>query len=296
MIRGMNTLSRLLRAVLLSLTFASMPMWFGCASMGEAATTNQPSDAGEWVRRVTNAYDSGGQFASLRVLRFDYVLRDQNYNELTRARHLWDRNTGDYRYEADASQFAATTFFDESSLTWKKGNLKLPAGSLVAILNMKSRAGKVFINGKEQSPTLVKYAFDRVDNDAKWLLLPLQLTPPTRTLYVNTEKKDGKVGVNLAVSTPDAPGSSRHDLWIVTVDPQGKIQHTGIRSPGSFLALVGVWDMDQAVGGVTFCTHRFLGEKTIVYESLGAPASADAGAFSAVSPMLVSPTPSPLKK
>ena len=100
MIRGMNTLSRLLRAVLLSLTFASMPMWFGCASMGEAATTNQPSDAGEWVRRVTNAYDSGGQFASLRVLRFEPL-----HDPVVQPRQVAD---GEWSYDTPDAPFAVT--------------------------------------------------------------------------------------------------------------------------------------------------------------------------------------------
>lgn len=278
------------------LTVVALFVLAGCTSTG---TTNQGDslsrDSGEWIRKVTQVYDAQGRFASLRAIRFDYVIRDQNYNELSRVRHLWDRVTGDYRYEADASQFAANTFFDEPSLTWKKVNLKLPAGALVAIVNVKTRQGKAYINGKEQPASLIKYVLDRVDNDSKWLTLPLQLSPPTKTQFVNTETRDGVLGVNLAVTTPDAQGSSKHDLWILTVNTKGEVLHTGIKSPGSFLALVGVWDMTQVVEGVTFITHRYLGERTIVYESIASSPAVDPAAFTATAPMLVTQTPTPFQ-
>jgi hypothetical protein len=289
-----SPVSRLRSLLLAAFMLATLPFWVGCASTDGGSTGPQTTDGNAWVRRVTRAYDPEGRFAAAKLLRFDYVIRDENYNEVSRAKHLWDRESGDYRYEADASQFAASTFFDDASQTWKKANLKLPAGALVAIVDMKTRQGKVYINGKAQPETLLNYVLDRIDNDGKWLLLPFSLAPPTKVTYVNDEIKNGKMLVNLAVVTPDAAGSSKHDLWIVTVDAHGRIDHTGIKSPGSFLALVGVWDMDQAVDRVSFSTHRFLGERTIVYESLALPASVDASAFTSVSPVLVSQAPSPV--
>jgi len=281
-------------SLLLSLTLlAAGALGTGCASDHGSSGARPVAERGDWARKVMRAYDPHQKFASIKTLRFDFVIRDQNYNEASRAKHLWDRTSGNWRYEADATQFANTTFFDESSETWKKASLKLPAGTLVANVNIQTRTGHVYVNGREQPATLLKYVFDRIDNDRKWLLLPVELGPPTKVQYVNTETKDGKTTANLAVTTPEAAGSSKRDLWIVAVDAEGKIAHTGIKSPGSFLALVGVWDMDQSLSGVTFCTHRFLGERTIVYESLGTPAL-DEHAFEGAQPKLVTSHPSPV--
>jgi hypothetical protein len=118
----------------------------------------------------------GGQaFAAARVLRFTWAV-ERDGERAVAYDHSWDRWTGDYR-------LAGTD--NESGRPW------------LALFNLESRSGRVWLGGEELVGEALAERLDRAYarfiNDSYWLLMPWKwLDPGVHLAYVGTDEVDGE--------------------------------------------------------------------------------------------------------
>ena len=115
---------------------------------------------------------SGGKktWDNARYLNFEFAPQREGKTVMSRT-HLWDRYTGDYRYEA-----------------------KTPSNqNLVVLFNVNNMKGSSYLDGKALPDSLntkeIKQAYASFINDSYWLLAPLKL----EDAGVNVTLKDSEV-------------------------------------------------------------------------------------------------------
>ena len=147
---------------------------------------------------------------------------EKNGKILFRRSHLWDRYTGDYRFET-----------------------KTPDNkSLLVLFNVNTQQGKSFINGKALSDTSniaqVKKAYSYFVNDSYWLLAPLKLEDPgVNVTLLDPEEIEG-VSLQILHLDFNKVGITPGDQYWLYVDPQsGEIRRwrfllEGKKEPGEF--------------------------------------------------------------
>ncbi len=123
----------------------------------ESTMPNLESRADSLAFRALEA--SGGElaFSSLPYLQF-YFGSESSSGVRTGRRHLWDRNSGDYRLEYNRGQDT----------------------TVVVLFNTQTRAGTAFRNGIEadDSAMLVERAYGAFINDTYWLLMLIKMLDP----------------------------------------------------------------------------------------------------------------------
>lgn len=237
------------------------------------------ASSAEIVRQVYAAY-GGDQFQDVRYLRFD-MLVSENGQGAGRFAHLWDRSTGDYRYETDAQVFASLPFLDDQAQAWQPIGLALPPGKLVALVNRRTGLGQVSIDGRPQDSELVRRVLQRIDHDTFWLLLPLELPAArTRGRPHEVELGQGEAVVSYRYQYPSDAGSTPDDLWAIYVDPHNHRIYRSIVRPQRTKGVISAdWRGHQIIHGMTFSLKRVMGTKTILYQGLTMPRDVSVNLF-----------------
>ena len=152
--------------------------------MASNVGAQSPSDvqAIALVDEMTNAMGGPTQWEQMRFLRFDWVVEREG-KTVAHVRHLWDRYQGRYRVE------------------WESREGK----KLVALFNVHTRAGRVFVEGEpardDDKQKYLDQAYGRFINDSYWLLMPWKLKDPGVKLeYVGETQLDGQTYDLLHVS------------------------------------------------------------------------------------------------
>lgn len=130
------------------------------AAAGSRPARSEPqADAAPVMHAMESAQGGSTAWQGMRYLRFDWVV-ERGGTEAARARHLWDRTTGNYRVE------------------WKNRD----GHSLTALFNIGTKSGRVWVDGAPaaaaDSAALVARAYGRFINDTYWLLMPSKLGDP----------------------------------------------------------------------------------------------------------------------
>ncbi|MDX1430768.1 MAG: hypothetical protein R3282_10790, partial [Rhodothermales bacterium] len=159
------------------------------------------------AHRMVEAHGGLSAWAGVRYLRFDFGFESPERSGLT-ARHLWDRQTGDYRLE------------------WFPGT----DTTAVALFNVNTREGKVFVNGEQAAQgvsEMLDSAYRRYINDTYWLLAPLKVFDDGVRRTMATDSASGEHV--LALSFADV-GLTPGDRYWLTVDSE-----TGMLRRWSFM-------------------------------------------------------------
>ena len=152
-----------LATALLGLGCASEPEPEGSTPVVPTDTITPTTRADSVAYRLLQAHGADA-WASAPYLRFDFGIEMPD-GQQTIARHLWNRQTGEYRME------------------WSRG----ADSSYVALVNVREEtdgrlAGTVYLNGKALTgaadSTARKTAYARFVNDTYWLLSPLKVFDP----------------------------------------------------------------------------------------------------------------------
>ena len=141
---------------------------------------------------------------------------------ISRRSHLWDRYTGDYRFETRTPR----------------------SENLLVLFNVNNQKGKSFINGKLLSDSLstvqIKKAYSYFINDSYWLLAPVKLEDEgVNVTLQDPEDIDGTSCEVLHVNF-DKVGLTPGDQYWLYVDPEnGQIKRwkfllEGKKEPGIF--------------------------------------------------------------
>jgi hypothetical protein len=237
-----------------------------------ACTSGTPPP--DWGATIAKAHGGDG-FGKDRVrfLRFDFVVRKGGETKAV-FRHLLDRVTGDYRYEADAATFAGVPFLDETTRSWKPIGLDLPTGRLVALGNRDRRTGRVWIDGREQPAGLADRVRQRVDNDSWWLVLPLVLAAPNLEVASEGPAEVEGIGEAQRLTLTFRPGSgdTPGDVYRLYVDPGSyRMLRTEIDLQNRDATVEANWHEEIVSRGLRFHGERRMKDKTLAFENLALP-------------------------
>lgn len=186
----------------------------GCAPQ-EAPEKNrtQVATRGDSLAMVAYEATGGDAWESVRFLRFDFAVERDGARGRT-IRHLWDRQSGDYRIE------------------WPT------AGDTTAVVlfNVGTREGRGYLNGAEVGgdarDALLSTAYTRFINDTYWLMAPAKVFDPgvMRTYVADSSSADVEV-LHLAF---DGVGLTPGDQYWLRVDPtSGFVTHWTYQLQGS---------------------------------------------------------------
>ncbi len=159
---------------------------------------------------------------------------------LIKRTHLWDRYTGNYRFEG-------TTAANES---------------LLVLFNVNTRKGKSFINGEPLADSLnnvqVTKAYGYYINDAYWLIAPLKLQDPGVNVNLEDEEDvDGTLCPVLHLTFNNVGLTSGDQYWLYVNPENGQIKRwkfllEGQKEPGIFN-----WtDYKDLGGGLNLATTK----------------------------------------
>jgi hypothetical protein len=147
-------------------------LFFSCLFIGLCLTT-LAQDKNAVINQIWTAVGGKQNFEKSRYIQFTFEV-NRNDKIATSRNHLWDRYTGDYRFEQTTNS--------------KK---------LVTLFNVNTKKGKAYENGILLSDSLneaaVKKAYASYINDTYWLLVPFKVEDPgVNTTLVANETLDGK--------------------------------------------------------------------------------------------------------
>lgn len=236
----------------------------GC--MGNKKASNDPV-----LNQLAQGYGYR-QWQAVRYLRFDFVVRVDG-KETARFKHLWDRQTGRYRYEADSAAFATAPFFNEASGKWEPLGLHLPEGQLVGVVNRNTGNGAVYIDHQLQDSILIPRILERIDNDTFWLLMPLELGQAIlQGEPQHVPRRDGNAVITIRLAYPQGAGITPYDRWMLMLEPQQqRIYRTKVKPQRTNQVIAAGWRGNTTINGITFSLERVLADKTVTFESLTMP-------------------------
>jgi len=185
-------------------------------------------------------------FDRQRVLTFRFeVVRDDE--ALSSWSHVWDRTTGDYRLEG----------------------VTRDGDPLVALFNVQSREGRVWLQGKEldadAAAPYLKFAYARFINDSYWLLMPWKwLDPGVDLAYAGTDTVNGEEVDVVKLSFNAGVGLTSNDVyWAYVSRSSGLMVQWAYLledeegNPGTGDPTVYQWvDWEPVAAGVKFARRR----------------------------------------
>lgn len=213
-------------------------------------------------------------------LRFNFGIESPRGSQVV-ARHLWNRQTGDYRVE------------------WSSG----PDTSYVAIVNVREvedelPPGMAYRNGTELSGSaserVRKQAYGRFINDTYWLLAPLKVYDPgvNRTYLADSSTAEHDV---IHLSFGDVGMTPGDEYWLYVSTETGRLEQWAYHLQGMsddtaprHFEWSGYHDVSAPDGRVHLAARKQLigADQAILTNQLALPASAPDGAFTNPEPML----------
>lgn len=232
------------------------------------------------AHHIVAAADPNGLWPAKRFVRFDMVVRDGRGKQISRETILLDRRDGLCRYEVDAQEFVRLPFADPGAAAWQTvPGMTLPSGRLVALVNVRTNKGEVYINNRPQVDSLVGRSLQRIDHASRWLLLPLlveapdarfQPVGPTRLIDGSPANEVSvRLGEPASPVIPPGPGSD----WRLMLAPDtGRILRTQIATPDGKRTLGADWLGQTEVEGIAFYPERRLDDgRQILFDRLSFP-------------------------
>ena len=159
---------------------------------------------------------------------------------LFRRTHLWDRYTGDYRFETKTT--------DNSSL--------------LVLFNVNTQKGKSFIDGRPLSDSLntahVKKAYGHFLNDSYWLLAPVKLEDPgVNVTLEDPEEIDGVTFQVLRLDFDQVRMTPGDQYWLYVDANSGMIKRWKFLLEGKKEPAVFEWkDYKDLGGGLKLSTRK----------------------------------------
>ncbi|WP_026896923.1 DUF6503 family protein [Daejeonella oryzae] len=196
-----------------------------------AASTLFGQSKTEVVNAVWNSAGGKKVWEQSRYIMFEFA-PERDGKTVTSRTHLWDRYTGDYRFETKTSDNK----------------------SLLVLFNVQNQKGQSFIDGAAVPDSLnavnLKKAYASFVNDSYWLLVPVKLEDPGVNLELkDAEEVDGKK-YNVLHLDFDKVGLTPGDQYWLYIDPatgtinRWKFLLQGQKEPGIF-----TWTNYKDLGG-----------------------------------------------
>ena len=263
-------------------------LWGGCTSESapDSETVTAPTDtiapetrADSVAYRLLEAH-GGDAWATAPYLRFNFGLETPDGTQ-TIARHLWNRNTGEYRIE------------------WSAG----PDSSYVALVNVREQqdgrlAGTAYLNGTELTgaadENAREEAYGRFVNDTYWLLAPLKSYDPgvNRTYLPDSSTAEHDV---IQLTFDDVGPTPGDQYWLYVSTETGRLDRWAYHlqgmpedAPPQFYDWTQYQELSGPNGAVRLASHKEAvgADRALLTNRLALPESPPEGAFSTPEPML----------
>lgn len=238
-----------------------------------ADTLTVETRADSVAMRVYLAMGGPDAWASLPYLRFDFA-GGTDTSRTVRARHLWNRQTGEYRVEMLAG--GDSTY--------------------VALFDIDTREGDVYLNGTEVDSTveqqMLQQAYGRFINDSYWLLMPVKMMDPgVERVYEADSSSSGRDVVRLSF---DGVGLTPGDQYWVYVDEEtGRVDEWAFLLQGhprdhtpQPIQWRGYKSIDTPGGTITVSERKVRNGNVTYTDNVDVPAELPEGAFTDPNPIL----------
>ncbi|WP_263784289.1 hypothetical protein [Salinibacter grassmerensis] len=276
------------RLLLFATLLAGGLLWTGCSS--DSASDSEPvvsptdtiapeTRADSVAYRLLQAHGMDA-WASSPYLRFNFGFETPGGAQ-TIARHLWNRNTGEYRIE------------------WSAG----PDSSYVVLANIRDRqdgrlGGSVYLNGEELTgaagETALEEAYGRFVNDTYWLLAPLKAFDPgvNRTYVPDSSTADHDV---LHLTFDEVGRTPGDQYWLYVSTETGRLDRWAYHlqgmpedAPPQFYDWTQYRELSAPGGTVRLASRKEAvgADQALLTNQLALPESPPEGAFSTPDPML----------
>jgi len=242
-------------------------------------TIDPQTRADSVAHRLLRAHGSDA-WASAPYLRFDFGIETPN-GQQTIARHLWNRQTGEYRIE------------------WSTG----PDSSYVALVNARKirdgrLAGTVYLNGEELTgradSTARQTAYARFANDTYWVLSPLKVfdSGVNRTYLPDSSTAEHDVIYLTFNEVGRTPGD---EYWLYVSRETGQLDRWAYRlqsmpeeAPPRYYDWTKYQELKAPGGTVRFAVRKEAvgADRALLTNNLALPGTPPDGAFSDPEPML----------
>ncbi|WP_162055478.1 DUF6503 family protein [Pontibacter pamirensis] len=131
------------------------------------------------------------------------------------------------RHAWNSTRYLAWTFNDQYQI-WdkKKGRFRWEMGNIVAVIDTKTKDGKVYVEGQElQDPEekqkLLEQTYARYINNSYWLVMPFKLQDPGVSLkYIGEETTMDGASADVLEMTFDEVGLTPQNKYRVWVDQE----------------------------------------------------------------------------
>lgn len=191
------------------------------------------------IEKIWDAAGGKKTWNDSRFLTFVFAPQKDGKTVVQRS-HLWDRYTGDYRFETKTSDNQ----------------------TILVLFNVNSKKGKAFINGKPVPDSLndseVEKAYGYFINDSYWLIAPLKLEDPGVNVTLRESEDIEGTSCHVLHLDFEKVGLTPGDQYWLYVDPEtGLIKRwkfllQGKKEPGIFN-----WtNYKDLGGGLKLSTHK----------------------------------------
>jgi len=277
--RPLSLIAALLAAVLLGTGCTSESDSGGSTAVTPTDTIEPATQADSVAYRLLQAHGADA-LASAPYLRFDFGIETPD-GQQTIARHLWNRQTGDYRVE------------------WSTG----PDSSYVALVNAQEvqngrLAGTVYLNGEEligsADTTARETAYVRFVNDTYWLLSPLKVFDPGVNRAYLPDSSTAKHDV-IRLSFNDVGRTPGDEYWLYVSKETGRLDRWAYhlqgmpeKAPPQFYDWTGYRELTAPNGTVRLAERKEAvgADRALLTNNLALPSTPPDGAFSNPEPML----------
>ena len=281
-------MSRRLHDIILAVSSAALIVLVGCGGQQESASVAQPALETRADSVAMQLYDAHGgpvAWASVPYLRFDFGVERGGETQVA-AKHLWNRQTGDYRLEWGPS----------------------PDSQYVALFNVNAfgqgasesapTAGEVYLNGAAVDSTAhaahMRQAHQRFVNDSYWLLAPVKVFDPGVNRSYVADSSDAQHDV-IKLTFGEVGLTPGDEYWLYVNQETGRLDRWAFHLQGmpedasarSF-DWVDYRTFEVPEGTVQLSARKpsVGGGAAIVFPSLDVPSDVPAAMFSSPEPQL----------
>lgn len=210
-------------------------------------------------------------WAALPYLGFEFAFEPRDGARRPGRRHLWNRQTGDYRLE------------------WTQG----ADSAYVALFNVNTRQGHVYLNGQplpdSLQPALLERAYAGFINDTYWLLMPVKmLDPGVHRAYV-ADSSDATADV-LHLSFGEVGLTPGDQYWVWVDRTSGRVTHWCYvlqdrrNRPPTHWDWTGYQTFETAAGPLQVATRKEGARGALVTDHVVMPATVPAERFTDPAP------------
>ena len=262
----------------------------GCGSPSEDGGSSMQMPALETkadsvAMTLVEAHGGLETWASAPYVRFDFGI-DRGETQQVAARHLWNRQTGEYRME------------------WNQG----PDSTYVALFNVDmfgeaasqpaGEAGEVYLNGSAVDSSahdrLMQTAHQRFVNDSYWLLAPLKVFDPGVNRSYAADSSTATHDV-ISLTFGDVGLTPGDQYWLYVNRDTGQLDRWAFHlqgmedgAPPQFFDWTDYQDLEVPEGTLTLAARKGAqgGPVAIIFPTLEVPSSVPNGMFTDPQPRL----------